>query len=95
MMGIEPISQSWQDCILTIILHLHGISVAISGPARLSLTPCGNIFMLAYGTNYGEWCGMTDSNRRPPGCKPDALTSCANPANVVGQDTCLSAMISK
>ena len=65
MMGIEPISQSWQDRILTIILHLHGISVAISGPARLSLIPYRNIFMLANGTNYGEWCGMTDSNRRP------------------------------
>ena len=83
MMGIEPISQSWQDRILTIILHLHGISVAISGPARLSLIPYGNIFMLANGTNYGEWCGMTDSNRRPPGCKPDALTSCANPADII------------
>ena len=87
MMGIEPISQSWQDRILTIILHLHGISVAISGPARLSLIPYRNIFMLANGTNYGEWCGMTDSNRRPPGCKPDALTSCANPADIIKTPT--------
>ena len=29
--------------------------------------------MLANGTNYGEWCGMTGSNRRPPACKADAL----------------------
>ena len=26
------------------------------------------------------WCGVTDSNRRPPACKADALTSWANPA---------------
>ena len=33
------------------------------------------VFMLANGTNYGEWCGMTDSNRRPLACKANALTS--------------------
>ena len=29
--------------------------------------------MLAYGTNYGEWCGVTGSNRRPYACKAYAL----------------------
>lgn len=29
--------------------------------------------MLAYGTNYGEWCAMTGSNRRPHACKAYAL----------------------
>ena len=43
--GIEPIYQPWQDRILTIILHLHGISVAISGPARLSLILYRNLFL--------------------------------------------------
>ena len=80
-MGIEPTSQPWQGRVLTVVLHLHGISVAISGPARLSLTPTTApllvwgimLSMLANGTNYGEWCGMTGSNRRPPACKADAL----------------------
>ena len=36
--------------------------------------------MLANGTNYGEWCGVLDSNQWPPACKADALTSWANPA---------------
>lgn len=41
---------------------------------------CGNYFsMLANGTNYGEWSGLTDSNRRPNACKALALTSCAKP----------------
>ena len=31
------------------------------------------LFMLAYGTNYGEWCGVTGSNRRPYACKAYAL----------------------
>ena len=44
-MGIEPTSQPRQGRIITVILHLHGISVAISGPARLSLTLCGNVYL--------------------------------------------------
>ena len=31
------------------------------------------VFMLANGTNYGEWCAMTGSNRRPLACKANAL----------------------
>ncbi len=45
VMGIEPTSQPWQGRIITVILHLRGISVAISGPARLSLTLCGNVYL--------------------------------------------------
>ena len=67
--GIEPASQPWQGRIITVILYLHGISIAISGPARLSLL----LFMSANGTNYGEWCAMTGSNRRPDACKAPAL----------------------
>ena len=37
VMGIEPTSQPWQGRVLTVVLHLRGISIAISGPARLSL----------------------------------------------------------
>ena len=44
-MGIEPTPVAWQATVLTVILHLHGISVAISGPARLSLTLCGNVYL--------------------------------------------------
>ena len=68
-MGIEPTSQPWQGRVLTVVLHLHGISIAISGPARLSLF----IILSANGTNYGEWCAMTGSNRRPLACKANAL----------------------
>ena len=38
------------------------------------------IFSYGLWTYYGEWCGMTDSNRRPLACKANALTSWANPA---------------
>ncbi len=31
------------------------------------------VFMSANGTNYGEWCAMTGSNRRPLACKANAL----------------------
>ena len=74
----------------------YGISVASAGPVRLCLTQlhlhpdiygdqrCGNFLsMLAYGTNYGEWCGVLDSNQWPPACKADALTSWANPAYII------------
>ena len=44
-MGIEPTSQPWQGRVLTVVLHLHGISAAISGPARLSLTLYGNVYL--------------------------------------------------
>ena len=44
-MGIEPTPVAWQATVLTVILHLHGISVAISGPARLSLTLYGNVYL--------------------------------------------------
>ena len=69
-----------------------GISIASTGPACLCLTQphLHPVFMgingvgiilsiLAYGTNYGEWSGLTDSNRRPNACKALALTSCAKP----------------
>ena len=38
------------------------------------------VFMLANGTNYGEWCAMTGSNRRPLACKANAL-----PAELIAQ----------
>ena len=79
--------------IRTLRTSRYGISVASAGPVRLCLTQlhlhpdiygdqrCGNFLsMLAYGTNYGEWCGVLDSNQWPPACKADALTSWANPA---------------
>ena len=38
VMGIEPTSQPWQGRIITVILHLHGISGARAGPALSSVT---------------------------------------------------------
>ena len=70
VMGIEPTPTAWQAVVLAVILHLHGISIAAAVPSSNSL-----FISLANGTNYGEWCGMTDSNRRPLACKANALTS--------------------
>ena len=68
VMGIEPTSQPWQGRIITVILHLHGISIATAVPSGNSL-----FISSANGTNYGEWCGVTGSNRRPYACKAYAL----------------------
>lgn len=31
---------------------------------------------------YSTWCSRRDSNPRPSGCRPDALTNCATGANI-------------
>ena len=67
-MGIEPTPTAWQAVVLAVILHLHGISIAAAVPSSNSL-----FISLANGTNYGEWCGVTGSNRRPYACKAYAL----------------------
>ena len=67
-MGIEPTPTAWQAVVLAVILHLHGISIAAAVPSSNSL-----FISSANGTDYGEWCGVTDSNRRPIACKAIAL----------------------
>ena len=37
VMGIEPTPVAWQATVLTVILHLHGISIADAGSVRLNL----------------------------------------------------------
>lgn len=73
-MGIEPTSQPWQGRIIAVILHLHGISIAAAVPSSNSL-----FVSSANGTDYGEWCGMTDSNRRPLALLNNALTISSTP----------------
>ena len=59
-MGIEPTSQPWQGRVLTVVLHLHGISIAISGPARLSL------FIIYVGKWNQLWRVVRDDGFEPP-----------------------------
>lgn len=73
--GIEPPSVEWQSTVLAVVLHLHGISIASLGSAGFAWhqTSVVNLCFSHKWTNYGEWCGVTGSNRRPYACKAYAL----------------------
>ena len=84
--GIESPSPEWQSSVLAVVLHLHLVSpqpaqvqCACASPSCTSIQICGYLrcgnflSMLANGTNYGEWCGVTGLNRRPIACKAIAL----------------------
>ena len=73
--GIEPPSVEWQTTVLAVVLHLHGISIASLGSAGFAWhqTSVVNLCFSHKWTNYGEWCGVTGSNRRPYACKAYAL----------------------
>ena len=66
--GLKPLTYRLEgDCYYSTELTRHiGISIASAVPSAYQL-------LLANGTNYGEWCAMTVSNRRPPTCKDGAL----------------------